>query len=302
MWILLSLTAGTVQAARNALSRSLAGKVSPALNSWARFTFNLPFTTALLLVLLATRPPMATSLVFFAFCAATAVAQLLGNIALVAAFERANFAESIVLHKLEIVFAALIGFAFFGENPTASGWAGVVLSASGILFMNLGRERGPRGWLRMFHLDAGAVLALVCGLLLVFASFFLKEATAELARLNPHLGSGRFEAAVHTLFHTTWIEVVILSVAIRVTRPGEFAKVPLHWRRMVLVGFTGFAGSLCWFWAYSIALVAYVKALGQIESVFAIALAVRVWGEREIWRQLPGVLLILSGIALVLLG
>ena len=302
MWIWLALSAGTVQAARNALARSLAGKVSPSLNSWARFTFNLPFTTALLLVLLATRPALELSWVFMAYCAATALSQLLGNVALVAAFDRANFAESIVLHKLEIVFAALIGFALFGERPTMSGWVGVIVSAFGILLMNLGRDRGTRGWLRMFHLDVGALLALGCGVLLVFASFFLKDATAELAALNPHLGSGRFEAAVHTLFHTTWIEVVVLSVAIRLRQPGEFAKVPQHWRRMVLIGMTGFAGSLCWFWAYSIALVAYVKAVGQIESVFAIALAIRVWGEREIWRQLPGILLVLAGIALVLLG
>lgn len=302
MWIALALTAGTVQAARNGLARSLAGKVSPALNSWARFTFNLPFLTPLLLVLLATRPPIELSWVFFAFCAATALSQLLGSVALVAAFERANFAESIILHKLEIVFAAIVGFVLFDERPTTPGWAGVGTCALGILLMNLGRDRGPRGWMRMFHLDAGALLALGCGLLLVFASFFLKEATGELATLNPHLGASRFEAAVHTLFHTTWMEVVVLSVAIRLTQPGEFAKVPRHWRRMLLVGLTGFIGSLCWFWAYSIALVAYVKAVGQIESVFAIALGILVWGEREIWRQLPGALLVLAGIGLVLFG
>jgi drug/metabolite transporter (DMT)-like permease len=302
MWIALALTAGTVQAARNALARSLAGKVSPALNSWARFTFNLPFLTPLLLVLLATRPALELSWVFLGYCAATGLSQLLGSVALGAAFERANFAESILLHKLEIVFAALIGFALFDERPTPLGWAGVATCACGILLMNLGRDRGPRGWLRMFHLDTGALLALGCGLLLVFASFFLKEATREVAALNPHLGSSRFEAAVHTLFHTTWIEVLVLSVSIRLTRPGEFAKVPRHWRRMLLVGLTGFVGSLCWFWAYSIAIVAYVKAVGQIESVFAIALGIMVWGEREIWQQLPGVLLVLAGIGLVLFG
>ena len=85
-------------------------------------------------------------------------------------------------------------------------------------------------------------------------------------------------------------------------RTGEFALVPRYWRRMLLIGMAGFVGSLCWFWAYSIALVAYVKAVGQIESVFAIALAIHVWGERDIWRQLPGLLLVLGGIVMVLLG
>ena len=71
---------------------------------------------------------------------------------------------------------------------------------------------------------------------------------------------------------------------------------------MLLIGSTGFIASLGWFWAYSLTLVAYVKAVGQVEALIAIALAIRVLGERELIRQLPGVLLIVSGITLVLLG
>jgi uncharacterized membrane protein len=48
--------------------------------------------------------------------------------------------------------------------------------------------------------------------------------------------------------------------------------------------------------------VAYVKAVGQIEAVLAIGLALFVWHEREVVRQLPGVTLVMAGIALVLLG
>lgn len=302
MWVALALTAGTAQAARNAFARSLAGKVSPGLNSWARFTFNLPFVTALVAVLLLTQPLPQLSWSFLGFCGLTAITQLLGNVALVAAFSRASFVESIVLHKLEIVFAALIGVALFSERPSGLGWAGVVVSAVGVLVMNLGRDGVVKGWRRAFHFDPGAVLALTCGVLLVLASFFLKDAATIFAELNPRVGSGRFEAAVHTLFHTTWIEVVILTVALRFIQPGEFALVPRYWRRMLVIGATGFIGSLCWFWAYSIAFVAYVKAVGQVESLLAIGLSVFVWRERHIHAQLPGVALVLTGILLVLLG
>ena len=116
------------------------------------------------------------------------------------------------------------------------------------------------------------------------------------------MGTGRFEAAAHTLFHTTWMEVVILSAWLVLFQPGELRQVGSHWRRMLAIGTTGFSGSLCWFWAYSVALVAYVKAVGQIEAVFAVAIALLVWREREIVRQLPGVALVVVGIVLVLLG
>ena len=52
---------------------------------------------------------------------------------------------------------------------------------------------------------------------------------------------------------------------------------------------------------YSLTPVAYVKAVGQIEIVLAALLAVVVWREREVWRQLPGLLLLAAGVLLILL-
>jgi drug/metabolite transporter (DMT)-like permease len=130
----------------------------------------------------------------------------------------------------------------------------------------------------------------------------LKEANEVFVAANPWVGSGRFISSVHTLFNTVWIEVVILTPVIAWTRPQEFRLVPAHWKRMALIGATGFGGSLCWFWSYSLTLVAYAKAVGQIEAILAVILALVVWREREILRQLPGVALVTAGIALVLLG
>ena len=245
LWVAIAFSAGTFQTARNALARSLSGRISPALNSWSRFAFNLPFSTALLGLLLFLEGVPRTSPVFFAWCLGTGVTQLVANVALVAAFRRANFAQSIVLHKLEIAFTAVIGVLLFAEFPSPFGWAGVGVCTLGVLLRNLGREAGPAGWRRAFHIDSGGALALACALLLVFASFFLKEATTEFAALNPRVGTGRFEAAAHTLFHTTWMEVVILSAWLVLFQPGELRQVGSHWRRMLAIGTTGFSGSLC---------------------------------------------------------
>ncbi len=302
MWFFLSLAAGSIQAARNGLSRSLAIKVSPTMITWARFTFSLPFITTLIAFLLLRQGNPLLSPLFYAYCLATALFQLLGNIALVAAFERANYAQSIILHKLEVVFTAIIGLTLFDEVPSAVGWLGVLISCGGVLLMNFGRESGPAGWRRALHFDAGAVLSLTCAAFLVFTSFMLKGATQEFALLNPRVGAGRFEAAAQTLFHTTWMEVAILTLALLWTRPREFSRVPQHWQRMLLIGLAGSSASICWFWAYSLTLVAYVKAVGQIEAIFAVAMAVRIWSETEVWRQLPGIALILAGIGLLLLG
>lgn len=197
LWALLALAAGSLQAARNALARSFAFQLSPALNSWARFAFNLPFSSSLVLGLSLWHGAPALSASFLAGCLLTAITQLLGNVALVAAFRQGNFAQAIALHKLE---------------------------------------------------------------------------------------------------------VVLLTVWLRVREPGALNAVGAHWRRMAALGASAFGGSICWYWAYSLTLVAYVKAVGQFEAVVAVILSLTVWHEREALRQIPGVALVLVGIGLVLMG
>ncbi len=221
---------------------------------------------------------------------------------LVAAFRHASYAQSIVLHKLDVVFTALIGTVLFAEHSTALGWVGIVLSTVGVLWINLARTDGPNGWRRAFHIDLGAALALLAGLLLVITSFALKGAAETLAVANPALGTGRFLAASHTLFHTTWIEVLILTVALLIRNPNELRRVRTHGKRMAMIGAAAFVGSLGWFWAYSITLVAYVKAVGQIESVLSTWLSLKRFGEHEVRAQIPGILVTLLGLVLVLLG
>ena len=299
LWVSLSLTAGLMQSARNGFARSLSGLISPVLNSWARFAFNLPFSTLLVVALVSRHGFPNVSPLYYAFCLGTGLTQLLGNVALIAAFRRTAFARAIVLHKLEILFTALVGTLLFAELPSALGWAGILVCVVGVAVMQLARVSRPR---ELFHLDAGSLLAIAAGLCLVFASFLLKEANAELAGLNPRVGAGRFEVAGHTLFNVTLLEVVILTLWLSVRLPGELGLVRAHAPRMFLIGLTGFLGSLGWFWAYSLTLVAYVKAVGQIETVAAVLFSLFIWKEREVLRQIPGMLLVVAGIMLVLLG
>jgi drug/metabolite transporter (DMT)-like permease len=97
------------------------------------------------------------------------------------------------------------------------------------------------------------------------------------------------------------MEVVLLTGWLVLREPGALRSVGRLWPRMLPIGAAGFGASLCWFWAYSLTLVAYVKAVGQVEAVIAVALALFVWRERDVLAQLPGLALLLTGIVLVLL-
>ncbi len=303
LWALLASSAASLQLLRNSLARELSTRISTALTSWSRFAFNLPFSSALVggLVWLHGWPALSGS--FFLWCGATAASQLLANLALIAAFRRGSFSRSIALHKLEVVAGALIGVLWFAEYPSALGWIGVIISTIGVFWLRPREgDGGASVGIGRFALDPGAWLALFCAALLAFAGFVLKEATAEFALHNPRVGAGRFEAAAHTLFHTTWIEVVALSAGIARYQPSDFRAVPREWRRMLSTGAASFSGSLCWFWAYSLALVAYVRAVGQIEAVFSVLVSLYIFREAQVRRQIPGIAIVTFGILLVLLG
>ena len=300
LWGVLALIGGIAQTTRNATAQTVASKVSAPLNSWSRFAFCLPWASITVIAVARRYGWPDLDATFLAYCLVTAVTQLLANVALVIAFRRGSFGESIVFHKLEVLLTAVVGALLFSELPSAIGATGTLVCAIGVVAINLARDDTGGGFRQAFRFGPAGGYALLCAVLLVGASFALKLANATLRATNPE--ADFFQGAVHTLFHTTWIEVVLLSAWIACREPDGFRAVRTLWPRMLLIGSAGFTASLCWFWSFSITIVAYAKAVGQIEAVLAVALGIKLMGERELVRQLPGIGLTIIGILLVLLG
>lgn len=301
-WVEISIAAGLFLTVRNVVARSLSAEFTPVLVSWARYTFNLPFSLTAVLLLYSQDGLPTFSVSYYGYCFATGIAQILASIALISAFQHTNFAKAIVLHKLEVLFTAVIGALFFNELPTMHGWAGIVVCAVGVIFINLAKQRFTLGWKEAYRFDLGSLLAFTCAFFLVLASFLLKGATTEFALFNPQFGASRFEAAVYAVFHTTFMEVIMLTPVVWVSRYRELEKVPGHMGQLSLLGMTSFCGSICAFWSYSITLVVYAKAVAQFEAVAAIFLGVFFWQEKNMSRQIPGLAFVLIGIFIILLG
>jgi len=279
MWVLLSLVAGTLQTARNGLARSLSGVLPATLLSWSRFAFNLPFalSLALALYLFGAAGWPTLSIWFFFLCLIGGIGQLLGNIVLIKSFALSTFAQSIVIHKTEVALAALTGLLFFSQRPSTVSWIGILISAVGVAMIGFATAKskeadGSVTVRTLLQTNGGSALALVAAALLVVAGFGISLATDELRAINASI-DGTFMLAATTLLHVTWIEVVILTGWIAFSNRG----VKPNARRLIAIGFTSFGGSLGWFWAFSLSFVAYVKAVGQIESVLSVLLAIYVW-------------------------
>lgn len=286
---------------RNALSRSLGREVPAVWATLARFGCNLPFTIPVLLVLTVQVGWPCLDAVFWGWVALTALCQSLANLCLVAAFARIEFGRAVVLHKLEVAMAPFVGMVLFGELPTVLGLVGIGLCAVGTIWLNALARPGA-GVRALLRLDRGSGFALGSASFVVLASFFLKEGTIAFVRANPGLPAVHFAAAMHGLVHAAWLQVVVLVVFLAVRRPQLFLLLRTHKGAMLRLGFAAAISSICWFWAYSLALVAYVKALGQIEVVVAAIVSHRVLRERSLVRQLPAMALVMVGILLVLFG
>ncbi len=304
MWVVVSLAAGVAQTARNGLARSLSGVLPATLLSWSRFAFNLPFAALLVVGLyrLGGDGSPSLSLRFFGLSAVGGAGQILGNVALIEAFRSGTFAQAIVVHKTEAALAAVVGALFFAQSPSPLGWVGIAVSVLGVILIGLASTGGaPAGGPELLTANRGTGLALASAGLLVVASFGIHEATRELGVRNPEV-DGTFGFAATTLFHVTWMEVAVLTAWLMARERPALRRVPAHLPRLAAIGFTSFLGSLGWFWAFSLTLVAFVKAVGQIESVLSVLLAIYLWHEQRTRDQLPGIALTMAGILLIVLG
>ena len=86
-----------------------------------------------------------------------------------------------------------------------------------------------------------------------------------------------------------------------VKEPGQIQKTLIHWKTCALVGFAGWAASICWFMAFTLTQAAYVRALGQIELIFTFIASVFFFREKVSATEIIGVLLLIGAIIALIL-
>jgi len=83
----------------------------------------------------------------------------------------------------------------------------------------------------------------------------------------------------------------------------ERAQLPVmlrEWRVGAFVGATSALGSIGWFTAFTLQKASFVKALGQIEFIFTLAISVLFFREKSPAGELVGMALVVAGIVYLL--
>lgn len=290
-WVIATILAAGFQTARFMLQKQLSmGALSTAGATFARFVYSAPLVLLLVAVYLGLRGVSLPALsgLFWAYALAGGLTQILATICVVALFRQRNFAVGITFKNTEVVLTAFAGLVVLGEGVTPAGLAAILLGLVGVLVLSGTPGLTGNLWQRIMSRAAG--LGLLAGALFAVSSVTYRGASLELASDDPFL------RAMVTLGAVTASQTIAMTLWLRWREPGQIGAVMGAWRRAVWIGLTSMAGSLCWFTAFTLQNVAYVKAVGQVELIFSLAASILFFNEKFTRREALGIGLISASV------
>ncbi len=298
LWIFLTLFAVVMQTLRTAGQKKLSDHMDAVAATLVRFLFGLPFAGIYLFAVWrwhgADLPP--TNATFWTFAVIASVTQVVATALLIYLFSLRNFAVGTTYARTEAFLTAFVGALFFGEMITLFGWAAILVSVAGVVVLTIARTQIEAITLLQRLWNRAAAVGLGSGLCFALASLSLRKASLSLEIENFQLSAGM------TLVTMVTIQTLMTAGYVGLKSAHQFRAILIRWRPCLFVGLTSALGSIGWFTAMTLERAAYVKALGQIEFIFALAISTFFFRERSNFLELAGMALIASGVLLLVLA
>ncbi len=292
LWIPITLIAAFLQNIRPSLQKYLKGRMGTTGATFVRFGFGMPFVLALVAILHFqvgyAFPPL--SIKFIVWMMIGAPSQIAATFLLVHLFSFRNFAVGTAYSRTEPAQAAVFGLLFLGEAISPAAIVAIAICVFGVMLISMARSAVSVTSLVTSLGQRTAIIGLVSG-----AGFGLSAVAYRGASLA--LGGPNFlmQAAV-TLGFAISFQTLVMFIWMLFKEPEQFSLIAKAWKPSLIVGIVGAAASLGWFSAMTLQNSAVVKALAQIEMLFAFATSVFVFKEKINRLEVIGCLLIVAGI------
>jgi drug/metabolite transporter (DMT)-like permease len=323
LWVAFTLVAAFSQTFRNLLQKGLTATLGTVGATHVRFLFGLPCAVLMVGVVLSASPPrqLQWSAEFWLWVWVGGLAQIVATALMLGAMQGKSFAVATAYVKSEPVTVALLAFVFLGEPLGWFAAAAIVVATVGVVLMSMpapnsgasasaaappsaqaaGQRPGSAasgvtsglggpGWA-----SAPVVLGIGAGALFALAAVGFRGAVLA-------LGDDPFyvRAAV-TLVVSLAIQTGVLSLWLALRSPDTLGAIFRAWRPSLGAGALGAFASLCWFVAFALQSPALVRTLALVEILFAMALARRLFAQRESAREVWGIALMVLGVAALLI-
>ncbi len=297
LWIPISVFAALMQSVRTAAQKTLNQSMSTMGTTYVRSLFGLPILGLFLALVLFWQgggvPDFTAA--YLGYCALGALVQVLATALLIRMFTLKSFAVGSMLTKTDILMTAVIGSLFFTESISPLGWLAVLVVLAGVLLMLAGKL-GPSTLLASGETLSDALLgkatqvALACALLFTMSYLAIREATLIL-QPGSFLWRGGWTVVVVTSMQTLGLGAWLL-----VREPRVFRQLWPNRRIISFIGFTSALGSIGWFTAFALENASYVRAVGQIEALFTIAISWFYFRESLNRIELSGIVVMVVGV------
>lgn len=298
IWIPITLFAVIMQTVRTAGQKHLTAHLDPIAVTLVRFLFGLPFAAVYLACVAAwsdtSIPPLTGT--FIGYVILGGVGQIVATILLIQLFSLRNFAVGTTYARTEAFLTAVIGALFFGEWISLQGWIAIVLSVAGVVVLTVARSNLESSSILGRLWNRAAAMGLGSGLGFALASLSIRKASLSFGIDDFLLSAGV------TLVIMIILQTAIMIVYVAAKSPAQFAIIARQWRVSLFVGVTSALGSVGWFTAMTLERAAYVKSLGQVEFLLALAVSTLFFRERTTGLELVGMALTAVGVVVLLLA
>ena len=293
LWVPITIAAALLQNLRSALQKRLLGRLSTNGATYCRFIYALPFALVYPALLAygtdAALPAPNTE--FALFATVGGISQIIGTALLVYLFTLRNFAAGVAYSKTEAVQTAMFSLVILDEAVAAMAAVAIAVSLAGVALVSLVRDVHRPAWT-----GRAALVGLASGGLFGLSAVCYRAASLALDE------GGFLMRAGFTLACALLLQTIVMAFWIRVRETGELTRVVRCWRSGWPVGLAGMLGSAGWFTAMTLENAAYVRAVGQIELVFAFAASVLFFRERPTRPETLGIALIMVGVVVLVLA
>ena len=297
IWVWVTFLAAISQSLRTAQQKNLKLRLGDFGASYVRFSYALPFAWFWLIgyiSLTKTQPPNFTTPFLF-WVTIAGVLQIIFTVLLIKLFSHRSFAAGTAFSKTEVIQVAFFEALIIGSVVSFQTGAAIIIGFIAIILLSIVKGQLSFTNLITSLFSRQASLGLASGAFLALCSVCFRAATDSL------VGNDLIAKASTTLSVSLLIQTVLMGVWMQLNAKSEFHLTFKEWRGSSVVGFFGAVTSFCWFYAFSAAAVAPVRAIGQIELVLALLISILFFKERPSWKELSAILLLLLSIVLVLL-
>lgn len=294
MWIPVTLVAAALQTSRTALQHRLRALLSVSGAGFVRYVYGAPLSLAAVAVAWSAgvRLPVAEGR-FWPTIAFGGIAQVLGTICLIRAFDARDFAVGTVFAKTEVVQVALFSLVLLGEPLRLGGWAGIAVCMVGVTLLATNGQ--GLNWPAVRQ--PAALYGLAAGGLFGLASISIRGATKALD------GSPVVMRAIVTLAVMNTIQTLVHGSYLLAREREQVRLALIHWRSSAVVGVLSVCGSACWALALALENAAKVRTLGQVELFFTFTVSHHLLGEQHVRGEMIASAMVLAGVlAVVVLG